>query len=142
MIFFFSYLYIDRKGQKEKLKLVSARPLRHFVGIKVQGITTLDSAADFVGRDVFVPESELPQLPVDSYFLYHIDGFSVERVDGRLVGKVKDIWPAPGNEMLVVDRDGKEILIPFVSSICLRVDSEARKIIVDPPDGLLELNEI
>jgi 16S rRNA processing protein RimM len=43
---------------------------------------------------------------------------------------------------LVLARDGGEIFVPFTDAICVEVDTEAGTIVIDPPDGLLELNEI
>ena len=58
------------------------------------------------------------------------------------VGIVKDILSAGGNDMLVVDKGGSEILIPFSKSICLDIDLDKKEIVIDPPEGLLELDEI
>ena len=44
--------------------------------------------------------------------------------------------------MLVVDKGGSEILIPFSKSICLDIDLDKKEIVIDPPEGLLELDEI
>jgi ribosomal 30S subunit maturation factor RimM len=55
---------------------------------------------------------------------------------------VKDILPIRDNDMLVVETEKKEILIPFTSEICREIKTEKREIIIDPPEGLLELNEI
>jgi len=47
-----------------------------------------------------------------------------------------------GNDLLVVEKEDQEILIPFAQSVCLEVDLEQKRIIIDPPEGLLDLNEI
>jgi len=59
-----------------------------------------------------------------------------------LVGIVKNIHSIRGNDLLVIEKDQKEVLIPFSRSICLEIDLEKKRIIIDPPDGLLELDEI
>lgn len=48
----------------------------------------------------------------------------------------------PENDLLVVEHEGREILIPFTSEICVHVDLDKREIVIDPPEGLLELDEI
>jgi len=59
-----------------------------------------------------------------------------------LVGIVKNIHSIRGNDLLVIEKDQKEVLIPFSRSICLEIDLENKRIIIDPPNGLLELDEI
>jgi len=46
-----------------------------------------------------------------------------------------------GGSLLAIDGPRGEILIPFAVDICVEVDLAARRIRIDPPDGLLELNE-
>ena len=58
---------------------------------------------------------------------------------GRL-GTVTDVLDSGGNGLLQIDRDGVELLLPFASAFLKRVDIAARRIDVELPDGLLELN--
>lgn len=61
---------------------------------------------------------------------------------GDRIGLVKDILFIKENDLLVVEKEEKNILIPFTETICIGVDLVKREIIIDPPDGLLDLNEI
>jgi 16S rRNA processing protein RimM len=61
---------------------------------------------------------------------------------GDLVGMVKDILFIKENDLLVVEKEERKMLIPFTEAICIGVDLGKREIIIDPPDGLLDLNEI
>jgi len=96
------------------------------------------------GRSVFLPEEALRFLAEDEYFVYQLVGCLVITQQGQTVGQVKDIWFIPGNELLIVasGEPGKEILIPFHQNICRKVDLKAKEIIIDPPEGLLEIDEI
>jgi 16S rRNA processing protein RimM len=62
--------------------------------------------------------------------------------EGAAVGSVRDIFFIEGNDLLVVEKGDQEIFIPFTQSICIEVNLEERKITIDPPDGLLDLDEI
>ena len=55
---------------------------------------------------------------------------------------VKDILFIKENDLLVVEKEERKMLIPFTEAICIGVDLGKREIIIDPPDGLLDLNEI
>jgi 16S rRNA processing protein RimM len=65
-------------------------------------------------------------------------------VSGRDVGRVVDLWEVGKSTLLVVDSgpDRDEVLIPFTRSICVAIEPQARRIVIDPPEGLLDLNEI
>jgi len=63
-------------------------------------------------------------------------------MEGKEIGTAADILDYPGNEILVVKRKGREILIPFNRTICREIDLKQRRISVDPPEGLLDLNEV
>ena len=62
--------------------------------------------------------------------------------EGARAGSVKDIFFLEGNDPLVVKKGGGEILVPFTAAICVEVNLEERKIVIDPPEGLLDLDEI
>jgi 16S rRNA processing protein RimM len=96
------------------------------------------------GRSIFLPEEELQFLTNDEYFVFQLIGCQVITEQGDEVGQVKDIWFIPGNELLIVagKQQKKEILIPFHQSICLEVDLVRKIIIINPPEGLLEMDEI
>jgi len=73
---------------------------------------------------------------------HQIRGLSVETEEGIKLGMIKDIMPAGGREILVMEYKGREVLIPFVQKICREIDLEEKRIIIDLPKGLLDLNEI
>lgn len=61
---------------------------------------------------------------------------------GSAVGTVKEVIFIDENDLLVVEKGERETFIPFTESICIAVDLDKREIVIDPPDGLLDLNEI
>mgnify|MGYP000716188262 FL=1 len=52
---------------------------------------------------------------------------------------VSEIVKLPGQDLLSVDKDGKEVLIPMVKQIIISIDVETKKIVVNPPEGLLDV---
>jgi len=108
----------------------------------LKGIDTLDRADAIAGSEIYIPEEGFGPLEDGHYYHFQIIGSAVVTKDGESVGTVKSLLPAGDRTLLVVDRGGREVLIPFTRSICLEVDTSRREIRVDPPDGLLDLNEI
>jgi len=61
-------------------------------------------------------------------------------VAGTPIGTIDDVLHPAGTDMLVVRAaDGREILVPFVRAIVPEVDLDGGRVVVDPPEGLLEL---
>ena len=106
----------------------------------------MDEAEALAGRELRVPESELPGLPSGSFYHHALAGCTVRTVEGADVGTVTEIAGSAGAHRLLVRRAGDpdgatgEIDVPLAESICVEVDPERRVIVVDPPAGLLELN--
>ena len=71
-------------------------------------------------------------------------GCSVMTTAGLPVGVVRDVVAIGESTLLVIEGDPgpKEVMVPFVRDICVEVDPDGKRIVIDPPDGLLDLNEI
>jgi 16S rRNA processing protein RimM len=103
----------------------------------------MTQAEALAGADVLVPEEDLQPLGEGTFYHHQILGCLVVTVDGREIGPVADILSAGGRDLLVIRPEGKkEILIPLSRDICRVVDPASGRIVIDPPDGLLDLNEI
>ena len=139
---FFPKVYLHKKGSLEEFEVETLRPYKDGYLIKLKEIDTLDQAWELVGQDILVPEEFLRPLEEDNYYLFQLIGSSVISIKKKKVGTVKDILFVENNELLVVGKGKTEILIPFTKSICIKIDLANKEILINPPDGLLELNEI
>ena len=109
------------------------------VVLKVAGYDDVEAAKELVGVEFAVPESERVPLPADHYYDWELEGCTV-KVGAESIGTVKSVLKTGGTEILVVaDESNKERLIPFADSIVVKVDAEQKTIVVDPPEGLLDL---
>lgn len=120
----------------------SIRSYREHCIIKLEGIDSLSQARELVGLELLLPEEELLSLEKDNYYSFQIIGCSVVTKGGEEIGSVTDVAEIEDNNLLVVRKGKKEILVPFTHSVCLEVDLKRKRIRIDPPEGLLELNEI
>jgi len=89
-----------------------------------------------------IPEEDLQPAGKGRYYLFQLHGCSVVTVSGDVLGSVEDILFIAENDLLIVGKEKRKIYIPFTESICISVDLEKREIVIDPPEGLLDLNEI
>lgn len=110
--------------------------------MKLKGVDSLEAADSLAGLGLYVPEEALPPAGEGSFYDFQIIGCEVVDKDGGTIGTVTGLLPVGGRNLLAVDRGGREVLIPFMESLCLEVDAAARRIRVDLPDGLLDLNDI
>jgi 16S rRNA processing protein RimM len=112
--------------------------------LKLKGIDTLARADALAGREIFVPGAALRPLEGDRVYDADLIGCGVVDPAGSPVGTVKDVVDLGESTLLVIERPapGGEVLIPLSRSICVEIDLVGRRIVVDAPDGLFELNEI
>jgi len=107
--------------------------------LKVAGYDDVDTAKELVGFEFAVPESERVSLPEDHYYDWELEGCTV-KVGANSIGTVSSVLRTGGAEILVVtDESGKERLIPLADSIVVEIDAAGKSIVIDPPEGLLDL---
>jgi 16S rRNA processing protein RimM len=85
-----------------------------------------------------MPREKLTPPGPGQVYLHEIPGTAII-VGGRKVGVARDLYNAPGGDLLEIDVNGRALLVPFRRPIVVRVDREAGEIELDPPPGLLEL---
>ena len=107
--------------------------------IKLRDINSIEDATPYVGSTLAIGEAALETLEPHQYYHYQIIGFDVFQLNGDRVGKISSTMSTSAGELYVVQGSDKEHLIPAVKEIIERVDFDARKIIINPPAGLLDL---
>ena len=75
----------------------------------------------------------------DEYHVQQLIGCDVVDESGKKLGELTDILNLPGQDVLAIQSDSGEVLLPFIAEFVPEVDIENRKIVVRPPAGLLEL---
>ncbi len=107
--------------------------------IKLRGVNTIEEARRWVGFTLCVAQTALDPLKPGEYYQYQVIGLEVLDIHGVRVGVVIGTWSTPGGDLYVVRGSDKEHVIPAVKEIIEKVDFAARKMIINPPDGLLDL---
>ena len=108
--------------------------------LKFEGIDTIGDAQAVVGCWVVVPADQAAKLPEGTYFNHDLIGCAVSSLDGTLIGTVRSVLDIADNSQLVVRGGDREFLIPAVKSICVEVSIPGKRIIIDPPEGLMDIN--
>ena len=133
-------LFIERRGQVETLTVTTARFHRERPVVGIAGVDTMNDAEALAGQELRVPVDRLIALPPDTFYRHDLIGCRVETREGQAVGVVLDVEGTRNGSRLVVEGAGGEVLIPLVSAICTRVDPAAKRVVIDPPEGLIEAN--
>ena len=112
-----------------------ARPVVAF-----EEIRALSDAETLRGAQLRVPATSLRPLPDGAWYEHDLVGCTVRTLGGDEVGAVTSIEGPAGARRLIVTVEGSEIDVPLADEICVAVDPAAREILIDPPEGLLEVN--
>jgi 16S rRNA processing protein RimM len=124
--------------EPRRFPVVEARPQGRLWALRVEGIADRAAAERWVRAEVLAERDDLGEAGEGLHYWGDLEGLAVETVAGEPVGKVTGLLETGGVDVLVVSGDdGKERLVPLAPYVT--VDRAARKVVVDPPEGLLDL---
>ena len=129
---------VSANGIRSDLKIEDVWFQKGRVVLRFAGITSVEDAQTLRGVEICIPESAVAELDEGEFFDWQLEGCDVETTEGERIGTVRELMRTGGTELLVVENGAKEYLIPFAEAICPEVDVEKKRIVVDPPEGLLE----
>ena len=109
--------------------------------VSLEGVETMNDAEALAGAELRVPAGAADALPPGTFYHYDLIGCEVSGRDGRRIGTVTGIEGTMEMSRLVVAGPRGDVLIPLVAEICVEIDVAGRRIVISPPEGLLELNE-
>jgi 16S rRNA processing protein RimM len=133
-------IFAVRSGEKKSLELENHWLQNDRIILKFAGYDDIESAKSLIGFDFALPEAERMQLSENQYYDWELEGCSVVIENGSMVGIVRELLRTGGVELLVVeDESGREHLIPLVQTIVVRIDMSRKEMLIDPPEGLLDL---
>jgi 16S rRNA processing protein RimM len=116
----------------------SSRPHSGRLLVTFEQINDRDAAAQLRGALLTVDSAALPPTgDPDEFYDHQLEDLVAVRVDGVRLGTVREVVHAPAHDLLVVDTDQGEHLVPFVRAIVCEVDLAGGRVVIDPPEGLL-----
>ena len=122
------------------LTVESARPHSGRLLVRFVEAPDRDAAEALRGTRLLVPADAIPPPEDDEEFHVHqLEGLRAELEDGSVVGTVREVLHGPGGDLLVLVRaDRSEALVPFVTAIVPTVDLAGGRLVLTPPEGLLD----
>ena len=124
-----SKIYIDNK----EYTLSKSRNQKNVVIIKIKGLDDINLVEDFKNKEIEIDRVDLPKLKEGEYYLEDLIGLDVYTDEGKLLGKLDDIFNTGANDIYQVNN----ILLPAIPDVIKKIDIENQKIIVHIIKGLI-----
>lgn len=118
------------------LRVESSRPFQGRLLVRFEGFDTREEAETIHGQELTIARSQVAPLPEGKHYQFELMGLAVRTTGGEDLGRVTDIFSTGSNDVLVVDGDETEILIPMLEGVIVSVDLDAKALVVEPPPGL------
>jgi 16S rRNA processing protein RimM len=132
----------DLSPGRAELHVATSRPFNDGFLVAFAEIPDRTIAETWRGRYLLVPADEVPALDDEEVYVHELPGMRVELETGEVIGTVDATYELP--QGLAIDvrrsapRDGETLLLLFDERTIASVDRETRRIVVTPPEGLLE----
>jgi 16S rRNA processing protein RimM len=135
-------VFLERpSGETVEHQVIAITPSKRFFVLKLEGVDSLEHVETYRGRNVYIQKDRLHRQSGE-YFWFELIGLPVYLDTGRRVGIIRQIVPAPGHDIYVVQEGEKEILIPAVHDVIKEVDLKNEKVVVTGMEDLFDLNEV
>jgi 16S rRNA processing protein RimM len=127
------------RGTRESRRLTARRGHGGGMVVALSGCDSPEMARTLTGRLLAIPEAEALPLDDAHFYPWQLEGCRVVTDGGREVGVVAGIERGPAQDLWVVRDGARDHLIPAVAEIVREVDLTARRVVISPPEGLLDL---
>lgn len=107
--------------------------------VRFEDINTEDAADELIGNAIYLPLEMLPKLEGNKFYFHEVIGFEIEDKRLGVVGKIQSINDSTAQPLFEVLDGDKEILIPMIDHFLVSIDRDNRKVIMDLPEGLIEM---
>ena len=131
-------VYVKSKKKSKLYKVEGVRYHKNMVLLKLEGINTPEQADLLRNAYLEVDRENAVPLKEGTYYIVDLIGLEVYTDEGKLLGKVDDIYNTGANDIYVIkDELGKQVLLPGIKDVIKNVDLEGKKIIVHLIPGLI-----
>ena len=131
----------SRGGPESRYVVDSVRDHGGRLLVRLEGVADRNAADALRGTVFIVDSADLPPIEdPDEFYDHQLEGLQVVTTAGAAVGSVAEVLHTAAGELLSVRSDEGDVLVPFVSAIVMSVSLADKTIVIDPPDGLLELS--
>ena len=110
-----------------------------FLRVKFEDVNTEAEAEDLLNCPIYLPLTMLPKLVGNKFYFHEVIGFDVEDKRLGVVGQIVSINDSTAQPLFEVLKGDVEILIPMIDLFLVKIDRDNRKVVMDLPEGLIEM---
>lgn len=107
--------------------------------VTFEDVDTIEKAQALVGSSLYLSLDELEELGEEEFYYHEIKGFTVIDESKGELGVVREVYALNGQDLIAMDYQGVEVLIPTAEDIVLKADKTNKQLFVNLPEGLLEV---
>lgn len=108
---------------------------KHWV-LGFREIQNRTEAEKLKGKKIFIRRADFPAPRPGEAYVFDLIGANVEKADGKFLGQLKGVQSTASNDIYVVEKNGKEILLPALSNVILKLDLKNNRVIVNLPEEI------
>ena len=133
------YGSLSDAGGKRVFEVTALNPVKGGVVAAIAGVADRNAAEKLRGVELYMPRDRLPPAGEGEYYHADLVGLTVELADGRPFGRVRAVENYGAGDLLAIDMpDGRPVSLPFTDRVVPVVDLAGGRIVVEPPEGLLD----
>ena len=137
-----SYGLLWNADATQSFKVTVIGIAKEMVIARIKGVNSRDTALSLKGLELYVPREALPTPEEDVFYHWDLVGLTVETKAGECLGLVEAVSNFGAGDVLEISNGPyKGLIIPFTRDVVPDVDIKSGRLIVDPPEGLLETPE-
>lgn len=132
-------LVCNPDGSEKSYEIKWVKPHSRGALLALKEVTNREQAKTLVGSELYIRRSGLPKLETDAYYWFDLIGLKVYTSNDQYLGRLNSIIETGANDVYVVNKNDREILIPALKSVVRSIDIESRIMRVELPEGLEEV---
>ena len=110
-----------------------------FLRVKFEDVDDEAEADSIMGCEIYLPLNMLPKLEGNKFYFHEVIGFEIEDLRLGIFGKIVSINDTSAQPLFEVINGNVEILVPMIDQFLVKIDRENKKVIMDLPEGLVEM---
>ncbi len=110
-----------------------------FLRVKFEDVDTEEDADEIMGCEIYLPLIMLPKLTGNKFYFHEVIGFEIEDQRLGVFGKIVSINDTSAQPLFEVINGNVEILVPMIDQFLIKIDRENKKVIMNLPEGLVEM---
>ena len=110
-----------------------------FLRVQFEDVHSEEEADKLIGCEIYLPLSMLPKLEGNKFYFHEVIGFEIEDLKLGVFGIIESINDSTAQPLFEVLNGSVELLIPMIDAFLVKIDRENKKVIMDLPDGLIDM---